>query len=280
MVKLPKYSLSLLLVIVTFFSCDINDLNRLNPSKKEAMTNRLNATRGAYFQGSRTKDAMYDTLIMLNPQEASYYRGKSVGHSKIGDYHIAFPLLEKAAELNPSETLYYYAWLLVYLYRDYERALVRLQEYDDLTPGRLDVAWGENVNYLKGLAHKQLGQYESAITEFNQAIAYEGEDKVDLYTFVYRGIAYQKMGAHNQAIQDFDRAISLYDKCTMAYYYKAISLAAMDKKKAARENFMTARSWLEKGYKKTDPYKEVYDEVFLEMVDDQLLILGDYYIVK
>ena len=249
--------------------CDTEYLNRLTPSEEKVKTNQLEADRRMYYQGSQIRQAIFDTLIMLNPETEYYYRQKSIAHTKIGDYHIAFPLLEKSAELDPKESLYYYSWLLLYLYRDYERALERLQQYDDLTPNQMDVAWGENVDYLKGLAHKQLGNYPEAIRAFTKAIEEEGAQNVDLYAFVYRGIAYAQMADHREAILDFDQAIQLYQKCTMAYYYKAVSLAALGQREKASTFFTKAEELLRQGIKKTDPYVEVFDEVHLEMIEDQ-----------
>ncbi|MEO1517736.1 MAG: tetratricopeptide repeat protein [Bacteroidota bacterium] len=233
---------------------------------------RLERERGFYHQGSHIRQAMFDSLILLDPQNEYHYRQKSVAHTKIGDFHIAFPLLEKAASIDPAEALYYYSWLLAYFYRDYERALQRLEEFDALTPNAPDIAWGEDVRYMKGLVYKQMGQYENAIEQFD---LYEREStgSIDTYTYVYRGICWTKLRMPRKAIADFDLAIKDYSRCSMAYYYKGVALTKTGQKDNAKKAFQKARELVAKGYKKTDAYKEVYDEVYLEMIDDQLALL-------
>lgn len=269
--KLLIFSLSIL-----FFASgcgerkpDKINFDHLTVAQKATKTKELDSLRRYYAQGFRIRQAMFDSLIALNPQNEYYYREKSVAHSKIGDYHIAIPLLEKSASLNPSESLYYYSWLLSNLYHDYERALVKLQQYDDLTPGAVDYAWGENVNFLKGQMYKQLKQYDSAIREFDIYISTEGEG-VDMYVFVYKGIAYLEKGSYNEALKDFETALSLYDKSSMAHYYKGLALLQLGDTTAAVESIRRARDLVAKGYKKADPYKEVYNEVNLMQIDDKL----------
>lgn len=262
----------IILMLIVLSSCKKTapeSLSNLSYSKKAYWSKYFNAQKGQYYQGSIYKQEIFDRLIEIEPENEYNYRAKSITHSKIGDYHIAFPLLEKSKALDPAESLYYYAWLLTNLYHDYERAILYLEEYDALTPDQLDYAWGENVYHLKGLAQRQLGRYEEAINNFTRAIESEG-DYPDTYDFVYRGICYLQLGDQKQAIQDFKKAIDTYDKCSMAFYYQGVALDQMGKHQAAKASLEQAKALLEKGYKLTDPYKEVVDEVHLAMVEDYL----------
>lgn len=261
-----KYSLSWILVILCLFSCDKSA--ELKSSYDE---NLLNLQRRNYYQGSKKRQANSDQLIAINPNESSYYQGKSMAHTKIGDYHIAFPLLEKAWALDAKETGYYYGWLLLYYYRDYERAIDKLNTYDDFTPKSPDFCWGEHINYLKGLCYKQMGDYEAAIQEFDRLINYEGEF-VDVYAYVYRGICYSNLGQHDLAIRDFDKAILEYEQCAMAYYYKGLSLRTMEDQISSKQSLLKAKSLVEQGYLKRHAYHEAFDGISLEMIEDQLSI--------
>ena len=267
--KLSIYFLSFLLAAIGCNRQEGINIDQLTASQKAAKTQELDSLKSHYYQGAKIREAMFDTLIALNPENEYYYREKSVAHSKIGDYHIAIPLLEKSASLNPSESLYYYSWLLTNLYHDYERALVRLQQYDDLTPGSIDYAWGENVNFLKGQMYKQLKRYDEAIREFDYYIATEGE-YVDMYVYVYRGITYLEKGSYEEALIDFEQALTLFDKCAMAQYYKGLTYLQLSDTSSALEAIYKAKALVEKGYKKRDPYKEVYNEVHLMQIEDKL----------
>lgn len=81
------------------------------------------------------------------------YHAISVQNTKNGNYDIAINALEKGMDINPRELGGYYGWILLYYYRDYERALKVLNEYDAFTPNFSDAPSGEDIHYLKGLAY-------------------------------------------------------------------------------------------------------------------------------
>lgn len=266
------------LVLLCLLSCHVSstkkeiDLSHLTTEDTELLIERVqgDVNKKMPFQGSLIHQHKCDTLLALKHNVVGALQEKSTPHTKIGDYHIAFSLLEEAAAVNPQDALYYYSWLLLYYFRDYERALDRLSQFDDFTPNETDVAWGENVNYLKGLAYKQLGQYVEAIKEFSKAIADEG-DNVDLYAFVYRGISYLHKNEIALAVKDFDKAIQIYDKCTAAYFWKAEAYLKQGSQQEAILLLEKAKQLLEQGYYKSDAYMELFDIPVLAQVEDKLL---------
>ena len=263
--KLLKYSLSSILLLCILFS----NCKKAEKIEQEADENTLLTQRKSYYQGSRYRQEYSDKLISIDSTNAEYYQGKSMAHTKIGDYHIAFPLLEKAYSLDKKEIGYYYGWLLLYYYRDYERAIARLNEYDDLTPNEPDFCWGEHINFLKGLCYKQMKDYDNAINEFNTLINYEGEH-VDVYGYVYRGISHLRLENYKMAIEDFDVAIKIYPNCSMAYFYKGLTYQKLGFPKLAKEAYFTAKDLLERGYIHRESYQEVFDAISVAMVDDYI----------
>lgn len=247
------------------------DLSYLGEADRQKLITRVQeeVNNKVPFQGSLTHQLKCDTLIALNHNITGALQEKSTPYTKIGDYHIAFPLLEQAAKVDPKDALYYYSWLLLYYYRDYPRAIERLNEYDNFTPNEPDFAWGENVNYLKGIAHKQMEEYNVAIDEFSKAIKDDGTN-VELYAFVYRGIAYLKDNNPELAIKDFNKAIKEYDKCSTAYYWKGVALLMKKKRTEALVNFQISLELLKKGYFKSDPYMEIFDVPSEEQVEDKI----------
>lgn len=247
------------------------DLSHLEEEDKQKLITRVQkeVNRKSPFQGSLIHQLRCDTLLALNHNVSGALQEKSTPYTKTGDYHLAFPLLERAAEVDPKDALYYYSWLLLYYYRDYPRAIQRLNEYDDFTPNEPDYAWGENVNYLKGIAYKQMEDYNSAIDEFSKAIRDDGKG-VEFYAFVYRGIAYLKNNNTELAIKDFNQAIQEYTKCSAAYYWKGEALLKQENKTEALANFKISLELLKKGHFKSDPYMEVFDEPSEEQVEDRI----------
>ncbi|GAA4274485.1 tetratricopeptide repeat protein [Aquimarina gracilis] len=253
------------------YSCSNNsfDYSGWSDEQKKEETKRLENEKRWFMQGTLVNQAFYDTLIAINPETAEYYSSKSIPHSKIGDYHIAFPLLEKAMELDPKEVLYYTSWLMTDLYKDYDRALIYLNKYDEYTPNKTDYAWGENVNFLKGEVLQALERHPEAIVEFNKVVE-EEKDYTKAIVYIYRGISYIHEKLYSEAISDFDKAITIYDKSSMAYYYKGITLLKTGNKEAAIDAIKLSKELIKQGYKESDPYKEVYNEIYLMQVEDKL----------
>ncbi len=280
--KLLKYSLSgITACFLLITACNNNttptekklDLSEFSKEEKRLILDRLNNLKpnNGYFQGGLRADKILDTLMLLEPTNSDHHHTKSVGHSKIGNYHIAFPLLEEAVKINPPDILYYYPWLLLYYYHDYERALKYFNEFDDLTPNQVDFAMSENVYYLKGMALKQLGRDEEAIASLTQAVKSDGEN-VDPYVHVYRGICYLQQKKYDAAIADFDFVLNDLDdpRNSMAHYYKGEAYLQKGSIDKAKMHFLEAQKLIEKGYVKTDPYWELFDFVSGERVKDKL----------
>lgn len=275
MVRYTNYFLKLLCPALLLCSCQTDNkelLVSLSEERKAELTEKFAQIVNQTYQGSTHRQEALDSLMVLQPEKASYYREKSVTLTKIGDYHQAFPLLEKAAKRD-TEILFYSSWVLLRLYRDYERALQQFETIDAMTPNQPDYAGGQNVNYSKGLAHKQLGNYEKAIAEFTICITDEGEANTDPYVFVYRGISHTNLKQYEQALQDFDLALKYYPQSSMACYYKAEALLAAGKPEAAKAYFQKAQHLIQQGYTRGEPYREVIDQVHAEMIEDQLLKL-------
>ncbi|MBL4594498.1 MAG: tetratricopeptide repeat protein [Flavobacteriales bacterium] len=199
------------------------------------------------------------------------YHGWSVLNSKNGNYAIAIDKLEKMMKLNPEEGSAYYGWLLLYYYRDYEKALPILEQYDALTPDFSDAPMGEDIHYLKGLCHMQLGRYQKAIDEFdtyiNNLATTHGEDFVDVYTFVQKGRCLTKLGRFEEAIPSYKKAIKYYEKCSEAYYFMGLTQLEMKDNDKACSNFNIALDLINKGNKSSDNYLEYFHEIYPQQIE-------------
>jgi len=268
------FFLSLLILI----SCQSDQKNWLDDALVMSQVDRTAkavkyAEKNRFYQGSDWSQRTFDTLIMLDPSNEKYYRQKSVPLTKRGDFHEAIPLLEKSLEVNSKENLYYYSWLTLFHYRDYEKALKLFHQYDDLTPNVRDYAMGMNVNYLKGLTHRQLGNYEKAIEEFDQVIQDEGE-QAEAHVYTYKGICWYLLGEYKRAITSLDQGIDKFDKNSMSMYYKSMCYEKLDSRKEAIFWIKKAARNILKGNKKDHPYYEVFDEVHYEQMKDQAKLWG------
>tara|TARA_B100000809_G_C15139322_1_gene532273 strand:+ start:1499 stop:2395 length:897 start_codon:yes stop_codon:yes gene_type:complete len=203
------------------------------------------------------------------------YHAWSVQNTKNGNYIIAIEKLEKAMKINPREESAYYGWLLLYYYRDYEKALAIIKQHDAYTPNFSDAPMGEDVHYLKGLCQMQLNNYGEAVDEFNIYInnlaVTHGENFVDVYTFVQKGRCLTRLGKFEEAIDSFKKAIKYYEDCTEAYYFMGLTQLEMNKKTLACVNFNIALNMIKKGYKSSDTYIEYFHEIYPQQIEKSII---------
>lgn len=202
----------------------------------------------------------------IDHPDRQIYHSFSVQNTKNGNYGLAVDALNKAMQLDAKYESAYYGWLILYYYRDYKKALELLEQCDAYTPNFSDAPMGEDIHYLKGLAHMQLNNYEKAVDEFNIYIdtttAQHGVEWVSVYTFVNKGRCLTKLGKFNEAIESFEVAIKNYDKCSEAYYFMGHTKIAMDDRGNACRDFNKALELIQKGYKNTDTYVEYFHEIY------------------
>ncbi|MEM6699881.1 MAG: tetratricopeptide repeat protein, partial [Bacteroidota bacterium] len=96
----------------------------------------------------------------------------------------------------------------------------------------------------------------------------QGEDWVEVYAFVYRGRSYQALEDYTNAFTDYEKAIQYFSNCVEAHYHKAEILALLGKKEEACEVAQQALQSARKGYIKSDGYREVFGQLYMEDVED------------
>lgn len=204
-----------------------------------------------------------------NPNYEVYHK-LSVQNTKNGNYKLAVKYLDIASKLNP-EVYSYYGWVMLYYYRDYERALIYLEKYDSLTPNFSDFPVGENINYLKGMANMNLNKYDKAIQEFDKYIQEtslkSGEDWVEVSTFYYKGLCLQYQQKYNDAIINYNNAIKFNDSFAEAYYQKGSCYTALGEKTMAMDNFQKSKKLIQMGLRKQDVYIEIFQPVYIQDIE-------------
>ena len=204
-----------------------------------------------------------------NPDYELYHE-LSVQNTKNGNYKLAVQYLDKAAKLNP-EVNGYYGWVMLYYFRDYERALKYLEKYDSLTPNYSDFPAGENINYLKGMALLMQKKYSTSIIYFKKYIHEVhktiGEKWLDPSVFYYLGIAYYTIGDSKNAKLSFKKAIKYYPHFCEAYFYLA-KIEKTNKNKLKKLN--KAKQLLNNGFSKKDVYVEIFNPIYLQDIENEI----------
>ena len=89
----------------------------------------------------------------------------------------------------------------------------------------------------RGVACKDLGQYQRAIQDYDTAIRLKPDH---VYAYNNRGVAYAALGQHQRAIQDYDTAIRLKPDYAMAYNNRGYAYADLGQHQRAIQDYDTA----------------------------------------
>lgn len=220
-------------------------------------------------QGSKSWFESLEASIQADPTYAPAYREMSVWFTKRGDYLNAYRLLNKAVKLNPKDALGYRGWLKLYKIHDYEGAIKDFEEANSLFTRTIHPS-GENVYYLIGLAKKQLGAYDEAIMNFTSCERSELSSGARMLVYpdvwIYRGICYRKTLRYELALKDFELAKGSYSNSVESCFQLALTFLEMDQTDLAQENFHNALNLAKAGYIKSNPYKDLFDQIYVEEI--------------
>jgi tetratricopeptide (TPR) repeat protein len=89
----------------------------------------------------------------------------------------------------------------------------------------------------RGIAYRDLGQYQRAIEDFNQAIRLKPDDA---YAYNNRGVTYADHDQHQRAIEDFNQAIRLKPDEAYAYNNRGTAYSGLRQHQRAIEDFNQA----------------------------------------
>lgn len=244
------------------------------PEEQLALAKTLTDGISNYYQGSPGCQLLLEEARSLDPSNALVYREIGVPYLKRG-IASAFPhYYGKAADLDPLGWTGWRGYLYLYFYRDYERALTDFNRLDTITPGVVDYPQSISVDFMRGVCYLQLGQYQSAISYFDQHITYEtsitGFKYIAPETFLFRGIAYLKMGQPAAAIQSFETGLSLEDYNADLMYWLAKTHAQEGHTTQAR-NYLTQA---QQAFAKNDYNRRPYVEEFYQLYESDLTALA------
>jgi tetratricopeptide (TPR) repeat protein len=151
---------------------------------------------------------------------------------KYTDPHKAIVYLSNAIKLQPNDAEIYYNRGVAYdNLGQYQSAIKDYNQAIQLRPGYAEAF------YNRGTIYSEIGQYQRAIEDFNQAIRLQPNDAEAYHG---RGFAYDKLGRYQRAIEDYNQAISLQPNDANTYNNRGINylsqgnktLGCLDAKKA------------------------------------------------
>jgi tetratricopeptide (TPR) repeat protein len=164
-----------------------------------------------------------DSLIALCPNIGKAYQLKAIPYIKYGDYAKAFPLEDKAVELEPKNYTAYRGFLKCIFTKDYEGAIIDFKKAQQLTPNSYEM--DHTYLFYEGLCNLELGNYSIAEENFKKDVNIQSEGnpeklkKVHFNTFLYMGILYYEMKDNEKARENLQKCIAIYQTHPDANYY-------------------------------------------------------------
>jgi tetratricopeptide (TPR) repeat protein len=164
-----------------------------------------------------------DSLIAICPNIAAVYQRKAIPYIKYGDYAKAFPLEDKAVELEPKNYTAYRGFLKCIFTKDYEGAIIDFKNAQLLTPNSYEM--DHTYPFYEGLCNLELGNYLLAEENFKKDVNIQSGgnpeklNKVHFNTFLYMGILYYEMMDNERARENLQKCIVIYQAHPDANYY-------------------------------------------------------------
>lgn len=183
----------------------LNEAAAILPRDPAVYNQRANMYRDKGDYGAAIADINRSIALINNdPYRASAYNNRALIFKSMGEYEKSAADFSVAIRLAPKNPKYYAnrgdAWRLT---GNLERALQDQNRAIELYAGGPGVALGLT---LRGETLRYMGDYDSALSNFNQAIRFES-DFAPAYTGL--GLTFERMGDFERAKSEFRTALSV-----------------------------------------------------------------------
>jgi tetratricopeptide (TPR) repeat protein len=231
-----------------------------------------------HYMGNDAWKKTMDSILTICPNSARIWGDRAMVYMIRGEYVQGLAYLEKAASLDPFIYLGNRAWYRMRYLRDYEGAIADLDQLEKVAGHSLVYVSNAHMYIMKGLAYKELGNFQKALELYdiaiNEQITSKGPEWLGLYDYLQRGIVKFRMGNYDGAIEDLNLEEKQYESLADTYYYRGMSYAATGRKDEARLDLQRAKElMLSEGQKRWESFVLHADEIFLSDIDKALLRL-------
>jgi tetratricopeptide (TPR) repeat protein len=218
----------------------------------------------SFAQGSRNSQDRFNKSIQLCPSFAYSYFEKSVPYLKRGDFISWKLLIDKAVLLSPKEYLGYRGWCRFQFIRDYKGAIQDIDSLSKVTT--YDIGYSINGDYhlsiARALCYKGLGDFKKAIGLIESQLKSKNYS-AGFYDYLHLGVLKLQTGDYKGAIKALKKELKIYNYMAETYYYLAVAHKKIGNKKEFKKNIILAKSYYLEGKKRTDPYTEPFDKIYL-----------------
>jgi len=229
-------------------ACDCYNKNIKDSLVEKYITKR--AHKNGYNGTEWQRDC--DSLIAMCPNIADAYQLKAIPYIKYGDYATAFPLEDKAVELDPRGFTAYRGFLKCIFTKDYEGAIIDFQKAQQLSRNGFEM--DHSYLFYEALCNLELGNYSLAEANFKQDILIQTEgdtsrtSRIHFNTRLYMGILYYEINDNTRAKENLLKCLAIYKELPDANYYLAMVYKRENNMELKNKYLQIAAQTKSKGY--------------------------------
>jgi tetratricopeptide (TPR) repeat protein len=233
----------------------IDDCNKaidINPNDAQSYSFRAEFNNLVCNYQAAIEDA--DKSIQLEPDYPSNYYLRGKARSGLEDYEGAIQDYELAIQLTPKRDHCYYKQEFLYSDLGYARYklgnyISAIEDYNKAIPNDgILFHHRQYGNYnLRGNCRFFLGDLEGAIKDYNQAIKCNFSDFENAILYINRGNAYNDLKNYQKAIEDYNEAIKIAEQYPDVYEYRGVARYKSGDKQGGIEDIEKAATLYKQG---------------------------------
>ena len=216
-----------------------------------------------------------DSILAICPNIARVYQQKALPYIKSGDFAKAFPLEDKAAQLDPKRYLDYKAFLKCLFSKDYEGSIKDFEEAERLNPNNF--VMDHSYWFYQGLCYLELKNYVQAEKCLKKDILLQTQGdstiKAHYNSYLYLGIICLETKRYADAQSNFEETLKQYSQLPDAHFYMAMIHKELGNAKEKRHFLENAREFASKGYRQNED-QEIYSnyphQITLYEIEEEL----------
>lgn len=247
--------------VLSIFSCTKNHRSEQTSSPAEISTFTLaqkDSIIDVYIKNGASKFPLYsqerqlaiDKGLEVDSTIAYFWQQKAMPLFKQQKYEIGMEFIDKAVKYDREKYQNYRAFIKCIFSKQYRDAIADFQDYqNEFGHG---FVMDHSYDFHIALSYLQLNEFEKAEEiferDYKRTIANDGEGWLHHLDLFYYGISKLEQNEYEGAIGLFDKALEIYPQFSDVQYYKAITLAKLNKMEEAKSLIMKAKNNAEKGY--------------------------------
>lgn len=206
---------------------------------------------GAFKYGyNHPKWGIYcDSLIAICPNIALPYREKAIPYIKSGDFGKAFPLEDRAVEIEPKKWLDYRAFLKCIFSKDYNGAIQDFEIAQKQSPNGFIM--DHSYQFYLGLCYLELKDLDNAEENLKKDILIQTKGdtalKAHFNSYLYLGIIYLEKQNYKNAELFLQESLKQFSQMPDANYYLAMTYKALGKQTEKRKYIEIAQATIKRG---------------------------------